>query len=308
MIPGAEMLLFSNGAVEVGVAMSFGPRVLRFARPGGVNLLGEVSPQLQGKDTPFGGKWHLYGGHRLWYAPESDPGSYFPDNARVEIAETERSVTMTQAMETHSGLVKSITVTLDPEAPLVRVSHRLEHRGANPMDLAPWALTIMAAGGLAIFPHPPFAPHPEKLAPSRPMVMWPFTRMLDPRWRFGDRFVTLRHDTTRKDAQKIGLYDADGWMAYAHGDQLFVKMFDPQPGPHADFGCNVETFTNDLILELETLGPLVRLAPGGVVTHEEQWALFSLGAGSTFDDDDRIDRFVMPLVAQARALKARTKV
>lgn len=155
------MLVASNGAVEVGVATTFGPRVLWFARPGEANVFGDVAPEVQGKDTPFGAKWHLYGGHRLWYAPEDDPRTYWPDNVRVEIAETRHSVRVTQVMEPHTGLVKSIELTLDPERPLVTVDHRIEHRGANAIDLAPWALTVMAKGGLAIFPHPPLLPIPR---------------------------------------------------------------------------------------------------------------------------------------------------
>jgi hypothetical protein len=141
-------------------------------------------------------------------------------------------------------------------------------------ELAPWALTVMAKGGFAIFAQPEFVPHPRALAPARPLVVWPFTRMNDARWTWGDRYLFLRHDPARADAQKVGLYDTHGYLAYALDDVLFVKCHSPQPGAHADFGCNVETFTNDAILELETLGPLVRLSPGASVEHRERWYLF----------------------------------
>ena len=33
-------------------------------------------------------------------------------------------------------------------------------------------------------------------------------------------------------------------------------------------------FTNEMMLEMETLGPLVQLEPGTAVTHSETWHLF----------------------------------
>jgi hypothetical protein len=114
-------------------------------------------------------------------------------------------------------------------------------------------------------------------------VLWPFTRMADPRFTWGDRLITLRHDPAANDAQKVGAYDPEGFLAYALGDLVFVKQHVPQPGAHADFGCNVQTFTNAAILELETLGPLARIAPGASVTHREEW---SLHAGVRLGDDD----------------------
>ena len=45
------------------------------------------------------------------------------------------------------------------------------------------------------------------------------------------------------------------------------------PQAHPDLGCSFETFTNADMLELETLGPMTRLAPGESVTHTERWSL-----------------------------------
>ena len=274
----------SNGDVELVMPSAYGPRVMRYARVGGRNVFGEVSPAVQGNETPFGDRWHIYGGHRLWYAPENDPRSYFPDNAPVRVEIDGARVRLTQTVETHSRLEKSIEVSLAKHGSAVSVEHRLTNHGSFEVELAPWALTVMAQGGLAIFPQARFAPHPQALAPARPLVLWSFTRMNDPRWTWGDRLFFLRQDPSRREAQKVGFYDDRGFMAYALEDLVFIKKHQPLPGAHADFGCNVETFTNDAILELETLGPLTRLAPGATAVHHEQWFLFDgvrLGDGET---------------------------
>ena len=76
--------------------------------------------------------------------------------------------------------------------------------------------------------------------------------------------------------QKVGLWVPDGWAAYARNGHLFVKTFDAKENEtHPDFNSNVELFTNDEILEVETLGPLVKLAPETAVTHIETWHLFN---------------------------------
>ncbi len=289
-----DHLRLTNGEVELVVATAFGPRVLRYARVGGDNILGEIPPSRQAKPTPFGGDWHLYGGHRLWHAPEEDPRTYWPDNAPVQVRELDDGVVLTQAVEPHTHIEKTLEVRLAPTGSGVTLTHRLVNRGVLDVELAPWALTIMARGGRAIFPQAPFVPHPEALRPARPLVLWPYTRMDDPRWRWGSRFITLRHDPAQPSAQKVGLYDAQGWMAYSLGDTLFLKRHHPKPGAHVDHGCNVETFTDALILELETLGPLVRLPPGGEVQHEERWSLFG---GVTVGDDDAIAAALAPCLS-----------
>jgi hypothetical protein len=126
----------SNGDVELVVPTEYGPRVMRYAKVGGENVLREVSMDEQSYDTALG-RWHIRGGHRLWYAPESDPGSYHPDDAPVAIEVEGARVTVVQDVEAHSHLQKSITVELAPEGSHVRLQHRLVNRGASPVQLAP---------------------------------------------------------------------------------------------------------------------------------------------------------------------------
>lgn len=46
---------------------------------------------------------------------------------------------------------------------------------------------------------------------------------------------------------------------------------------YPDFNVSVEIYTNNLFLELETLGPLKRVAPGEVNTHTELWSVIEVG-------------------------------
>ncbi len=47
------------------------------------------------------------------------------------------------------------------------------------------------------------------------------------------------------------------------------------------------------MIELETLGPLSKIAPGGKVEHTEQWSLYKVKVGKS---EDSIDKLVLPLL------------
>ena len=49
----------------------------------------------------------------------------------------------------------------------------------------------MAADGRLSVPQEDFIPHPDMLTPARPLVLWPFTRMNDPRFTWGDRLIQM---------------------------------------------------------------------------------------------------------------------
>ena len=62
------------------------------------------------------------------------------------------------------------------------------------VEVAPWALSAMAAGGRALIPQEPFVEHGVSFTPARPVVLWRFSRMNDPRFTGGDRLIQFRQD------------------------------------------------------------------------------------------------------------------
>ena len=60
----------------------------------------------------------------------------------------------------------------------VDVMHRIRNTTLLPLEFAPWALTMMAQGGVAITGFPPRGKHPEVLEATNPLVMWAYTRPL----------------------------------------------------------------------------------------------------------------------------------
>lgn len=273
----------SNGTVEVVVTTDVGPRIIRYALAGGENILAELP---EGVTKTVLGDWKAWGGHRLWHAPEGNPRSYAPDNAPVRFDVVgPGKVRLTQPVEAGTGIQKTMTVVLEAAGTRVTVTHALANGNLWEVELAPWALTIMRGGGTAIVPQEPYGKHAENLLPVRPMVLWAYTDLSDPRFGIGPKYVRLRSDPARTEPQKIGIGNRQGWAAYAQGRDLFLKRFTYDGGArYPDYGSNVEVFTAGAFIELETLGPLVRLAPGGVAEHVEQWELFgNVDVGGTED-------------------------
>jgi hypothetical protein len=157
----------------------------------------------------------------------------------------------------------------------VHVVHRLKNAGPWPIEIAPWAISVMAPGGFAVAPMPT-AFHPDRLLPNRALTLWPYTDMKDDRWLWGTDYVLLRHKVgdVQKERTKVGINSNLGWAAYYLKGNLFIKRFTYlEGGRYPDFNSSLEVFSNNRMLELETLAPLVTLPPGGVTAHEERWEL-----------------------------------
>ncbi|MCC6613966.1 MAG: hypothetical protein IT320_10840 [Anaerolineae bacterium] len=287
-----------NGRIDLVITGEVGPRIIRLGFAGQPNEFFEA-PDAMGKTG--GDAWRLYGGHRLWHAPEAVPRTYFPDNAPVTVEQKDGYVHVVQPVEP-SGMAKEIDIHMDAESAHVRLVHRLKNTSPWAIECAPWALSVMAAGGVVMFPLPPRGSHPQALLPGNRLVIWPYTNMSDPRWTWGHHFVMLRQQDAPP--QKVGADVPDGWVAYARNGHLFVKLFDYQAGAtYPDMGCNMETFTNTVMLEVETLGPMQKIEPGGYIEHTEDWCLFE-GVPKP-DSEADIDRDIIGRVHEAQQLAKR---
>ena len=294
----------SKDNVELIAATDVGPRIIRYGFVGKQNEFHEAAGEV-GKTG--GNEWRGYGGHRLWHAPESKPRTYYPDNSPVKYEMSGDTLRLIQDIETTTRIQKEMEITLTGPNGRARIVHKLTNRGLWPMELAPWALTVLRKGGTAVFPQEPYSPHPDipdypgqKIdpkfyLPSRNLIMWSYTKLSDPRWLFTAKYILLRQDPNAERPQKIGLSNRQNWGAYANNGHLFVKTTVYQEEAiYPDNGCNFETFTNADMLELESLGPVVNLAPGASVVHTEEWRLFD---GVRFEEtDESINANVLALV------------
>lgn len=284
----------SNGTVELIVTQDIGPRVMHFGFTGGQNLFKEFGEQLgqSGEIT-----WRIRGGHRLWKGPEDRYATYALDNGPVEIETSGDAITATQPTEPETGLQKRIHLQLAASGSGVTVTHTIWNRGLLPVEIAAWTPTVMAQGGLGVTGFPPRGTHPEDLEPTNPLIMWAFTDLSDPRWKFTKKYLTLRQDPANRNPQKLGHWNGHTFGAYFLNGDIFLKEYFPTPGlTHPEFGASFEIFTNQDFLELETMGPLTKLGKDEALTHVEQWSLHKGEPGEV--SDEALDAALLPLLGK----------
>ncbi len=274
---GYPVQSISSKSLQIDCLTTAGPRIVGLRYKGSDNLLADVADAAV--STPLG-EYRLLGGHRLWHAPESMPRSYIPDEQGMVVTDLPDGLIMEGPVEQGSGISKRIEIHLDADQPRATLTHTLSNHGMWPVELAPWAITMMRLGGVAILPHRSGDVPAASLLPDRHISFWPYTHFDDPRLQLHDDFILVRALPDRPPF-KIGTFNSNGWTAYWHEGVLFRKVYAARPGlPHPDYGCNAEIYCDSRVIELESISPLSALAPGASVSHVESWELYdSLDAG-----------------------------
>lgn len=266
----------SNGVVRLLVTVDVGPRIINYSFVDGENIMFEdidraVSESGEAFDRFGGGTWYIYGGHRLWASPEGMPKSYYPDNNPVAWEPVANGARFTQEIQRWNQYQFAIEVTLCPDCNEVRLTHRITNHAAWPVELAPWALTVLSPGGVEAVPHPQ---KDTGLLGNRLLALWPYAKMDDERVHWGDKFTTLEMHPGTERKFKFGINSEHGYALYFNHGDVFVKQFTPvEGGNYPDDGMSFETFTNQHFLEMETLGEMAVIQPGSFVEHSERWML-----------------------------------
>jgi hypothetical protein len=259
--------------VAVVITTSVGPRILGLVRTDGRNALAETPDATL--ECPGSSPFRLRGGHRLWAAPEDPRVTYRPDDDPVEVEEQADGVRLTTPTDAVAGTQRQLAVRV---AGIGRFT--LEHRVINRSDrhqrLAPWAITMVAPGGRAWLPLLTGPFDAGGFQAQRNIVLWPYTRLADPRLVLGDAALEVRTDRPELlaiDAPvKVGTTGRRGWIAHWRDGLLLVKRArHDEDGTYADMGASAQVYANPTNTELETLGPLVDLAPGEGTDHLEEW-------------------------------------
>jgi hypothetical protein len=268
---GHPVEVLENDFLRLEYLSQAGPRIVRLSLAGSSDNLLAETPDVSW-ETPYG-LYHLYGGHRLWCAPEKAGITSQPDDLDLQIELIAQGVRLIGARQPAGGISKVLEIWLQAGRPEVSLRHCLTNHNDAPVELAPWAITQLPLGGQAILPQPTQPVDADGLQPNRFLVLWPYTQWCDPRLKLGDEMIIV-NGIPLADKFKIGYNNRCGWAGYLRQGIFFGKRFDFQEhSRYADFGCNLEIYCDHRFLELETLGPLCALAPGESIDYKEEWVI-----------------------------------
>lgn len=288
-------LEMSNDQVKLIITLDVGPRVIFYGFIDGQNMFKNFDEQI---GLVGGDEWRIYGGHRLWHAPEVSPRTYSLDNETVSYECAGNKVILNCTPEADNKLKKVIEIELDEKTSEVKLSHKIFNVDYWDKEFSTWCLTVMAPGGRAIIPQEPYVAHGsekgESFDPARPLVLWQYTNMADPRFIWGEKYIQMKEDSACESKQKIGVLNKAAWMAYVLNGDLFLKKHDyDAEAEYPDYKCNAEFFTMPGFLEMETFSPLKRVAPGEYLENNESWQLFKVDVS---EDEADIDNKVLALI------------
>lgn len=296
-----KCLKISNGIIEALVTLDLGPRIISFGFVGGQNIMCDERERLGGlcneAYTEFfgeGRKWENLGGHRIWLSPESYPETYLPDDRPLAYEATENGAVFLPLPDEQIGIVKTLEVKMENDKPTMQVTMKVKNISDTPKEFAIWALSVCSEGGTLIVPT---NTNDTGLLPNRTIAVWPYTDMNSDRIYWGQKYVTLRQDNTAIKPVKLGFDLNNGTAYYVLGEDVLYKNYPTNHpnGTYPDGGCSFETYTNDCMLEFETLGELKTVAPEEISEHSEVWTLVKKPCEIDFKNDDSIENFINKL-------------
>lgn len=290
-----KCLEISNGVIKALVTIDLGPRIISFGYIDGQNLMSDCRSDYEPKTdkayTDFFGEgraWENFGGHRIWLFPESYPETYLPDDRPVSYTVTENGAVFNPLDDTQVSIRKTLELKMDSDDANMQVIMNVTNILPADKDFAIWSLSVCHKGGTLIVP---MNINDTGLLPNRIVSVWPYTDMSDDRIYWGKKFVTVRQDVEATTPVKLGFDLNCGTAYYVLGEDVFCKRYETNhpSGNYPDGGCSFETYTNDVMLEFETLGELKTVKSGETSTLTELWTLCKKPCDCDFKNDDSID-------------------
>ena len=288
-----------SGRLEMIVTADVGPRILFFGLEGGKNMLKTVENQL-GRTADL--DWLLYGGHRLWAAPEDPHLSYLPDNQAVLVGfdNDDAGLSFIRPADV-SGLERKLSILpLGHDQKVVEtacengfpladkemtalgsfiVRNEIINRSQNVIKTASWGITSFAPGGIGYLPMEKNRDPDIRFQANRRLNLWDYASLSDPAYQWEDKYLEI-HQALAQSKQKVGTWAAKPWLAYRLDNLLsliHLPMEQENAENYPDQGSNIEIYFDQEMLELETLSAWKSLQAGESVWHNEIWTLYDLG-------------------------------
>ncbi|MEY2935929.1 MAG: hypothetical protein RL033_6678 [Pseudomonadota bacterium] len=247
--------VFRAGELELEVHPELGGRVTRFSL-NGMNILTGPEVVADGAGTLP----NMYGS-TFWTSPQSvwswPPEAALDSDPHVVSLDGDALSLISQAGAT-TGYGVQKRFALDVLRGRVAIEYALKNHGAT-QAAAPWEVTRVPKEGLVFF---------AATSPATPASTLE-SRMID-----GIAWVDVQQVPAAD--SKLFQDGAEGWLAFAHRDLVFIKVFeDVAPANQASGEAEIEVFVNGSFgyVELEQQGPYASLPVGASSSWRVTWLL-----------------------------------
>lgn len=262
-------LYADNGIVEIIIPLEYGIRIGHFAFVNGENVF-YCQPKNMTEFTTEQG-WRLYGGHRLWLAPEQED-TYSPDNEPISYEIQDNKIIVTQPVDTRTKVRKSVHISFGDDAS-VEITHRIENCGTESITRSLWCVSVVAPGGTEYIA---LGHQEDGMAHWHRISWWDHTCLGDVRATYKKDEIIIEH-LPIDEKYKIGVAHPVEPVRYINQGIVFEKEYELQPDKeYPDGNVSFETFFCRHMAEIESLSPLYTLAPGESAEHTEIWRLYKV--------------------------------
>lgn len=278
----------SNPLVKLVVVPRIGGRIMEYSILGenvmwqGEGELGVVKPSDVGK------KWHNYGGYKAWNSPQAKWTSPNVDNyydyapAKAEVIPGENpGIRITCAPVDHLGFQYVREIYMDDFNSHVRIVETMKNIVNQEIEWGVWDVTQVTVPCWVAFPINDNSRFTDGWS-----IMYNEGEDTNQFIRAGN--VGIKAYTGVRD--KVGTDATDGWLVYFNDRLAYVKQWQVvQSDNYPDGGCTTEIFTSmppigDYV-ELEVMGPVVKLKPGEQTQLIVDWYLAKHSSGPKSVDD-----------------------
>ena len=279
----------ANGDAEM-VAVPGIARVMHFSAAGGENLFWQDA-RLHGVAADLSARgWQNFGGAKLWIAPQSawkwPPPPVIDKAPCPAVADARGRLRVVGASSKKHGVRLEREFRLYPARPTADCTYTMVNTGDKAVSWGIWSIVQLVPGGRALVP-----------APKESRVWGMKDSLKQKQWRRTDDMLVLHFSG---EASKVLAISPAGWMAYEAKGCVFVMTFDADTSATYPAGHgSAEFFTCKDYVEMEHVGPLMTLKPGGTCTLRERWHVYALPRLRMSDAELR--KFVEARIPSARS-------
>ena len=242
----------TNTVFEAVITADVGPRIIRFARVGGPNML--WLNEFTAGQTEETKTWRAYGGHSFdavvggvdYLPPENTPVPYELGKDNVVFSEVEKN-----------GIAKTISVRMCRRGGL-EIKETITNRGSEPVKVTVNGNTLLNGGGVAAMPL------------KEDNIV--FCGNVRPEIQCGEELAMIEHNQAEESSFELGFELDELWCGYFSQGNLFIMT---SPKVEGAEGVNLGVDATNRRFRISSFSPEKELQPGESILHTEVWNIFT---------------------------------